>query len=322
MPDVEPFFGTHALIKYFPLQRSTILARRLLNTLVVCCRDNFLLDGSARNMSIAALTATIPGQHFYYDWRGPVVAYSRLGEDLDPPCCRDTDMVNFRHVADYLTSYGSDLPTPEKQPGDIKIKGVRINCLGDQKICKRPHFEAVDVSSSDSMICDVDISDIATRIGLPILSRRCPPDPSWASQRGSPIPKSILKGESPYNNQDATLLHLCCDPKADGSLAQGAPSWGWPLGQWQRAAGSVIIVREDKKPLSPLHVEALCKYCRCGVLPLFCHSRGEYAPDEPLKRELVLEMICRPLFSICWYKLLEEKWANKEYPDDPFPYDV
>lgn len=94
------------------------------------------------------------------------------------------------------------------------------------------------------------------------------------------------------------------------------------MGQWQDLAGSVNVVREDKKPLSPLHVEALCKYCRCEVYPLFCHSNGEYTPDEPLKRDFALEMICRPFFSICWYELLQEKWANNKNPDDPFPYDV
>ncbi|KAI1109964.1 hypothetical protein F5Y14DRAFT_444361 [Nemania sp. NC0429] len=260
------------------------------NTLVVCYRDTFLIDGSARNMSIEAIADVEPGQH-YHDWRGPIVAYSRLGEGLDCNFLRDIDMNDFRHIADYLISYGSNVPTSETPLSDLKTKSVRINCLGDQRVCMRPHYEAVEVSS-------------------------------WANQSDIPSGPNF-EGGSPYNNQEATALHLCCDPQAYGDLSQGAPAWGWPIGKWQHAAGSVIVVREDKKPLTPLHVEALCNYCRGEVLPLLCHSNGTYDPEEPLKRDFVLGMICRPLFSIYWHKLLRERWENdNEHHDDPYPYDV
>lgn len=71
--------------------------------------------------------------------------------------------------------------------------------------------------------------------------------------------------------------------------------------------GSFIVVRQDKKPLFPLHVEALCKFCRYGIRPLLGHSIGEYAPEKPMERDAVLAMICRPAFVICWYRLLDEK---------------
>jgi hypothetical protein len=81
-------------------------------------------------------------------------------------------------------------------------------------------------------------------------------------------------------------------------------------------------VRQDKKPLSPLHVEALCKYCRCEIRPLLAHCTGEYAPEEPMKKDSVLAMICRPNFVIYWYKLLDERHKGGEDTSAPFPYDV
>lgn len=66
-------------------------------------------------------------------------------------------------------------------------------------------------------------------------------------------------------------------------------------------------MRQDKKPLLPLHVEALCRHCRFDIPPLLAHSIGEYAPEKPMEKDAVLAMICRPTFVIHWRKLLEEK---------------
>lgn len=92
--------------------------------------------------------------------------------------------------------------------------------------------------------------------------------------------------------------------------------------QWQNDVGSVLVVRQDMKPLHPLHVEALCKYCRHDIAPLFAHSMGEHAPEEPMKKEAVLAMICRPTFGMSWYKLLEEKRNKDDEVDAPYPYDA
>ena len=206
-----------------------------------------------------------------------------------------------------------------KQPTSINVKGVRINCLGDRKMLSKPYFETVEVSSTDPIFSEHDTSDIAERIGLPIFTRRCPPNPRWANDEDS----KIFEHESPFNNQDATFLHLCCDPKAELDLLHtGTMGWGWASMQWQNRVGSAIVVRQDKKPLSPLHVEALCKYCRYEIRPLLGHSIGEYAPEEPMSKGDVLAMICRPTFVVYWYKLLDEKHKGGEDTSAPYPYDV
>ncbi|KAL7625809.1 hypothetical protein AAE478_005032 [Parahypoxylon ruwenzoriense] len=306
-------FPSRAAIQYNP-----VLKRNLSDTISVAYRDAFLVDGSKPNNSVAAITNTKPGWH--HDWRGPIVAYGKVGLGIDQTTCRDLDMNDFRHIADYFLSYGNEDLTPRTQQSTTapKVKGVRINCLGDQKILNRPHFEAVEIPSTDPIFSKHDTSDIAKRIGLPIFTRRCPPDPKWANDEDN----KVFKHESPFNNQDATFLHLCCNPKAEFDLRTGSLGWGFASTQWQNSVGSTIVVRQDKKPLLPLHAEALCRYCRNEVLPLMGHSIGEYAPEEPMRKDDVLAMICRPTFVISWYKLQEEKRKAGEDTSAPYPYDT
>lgn len=63
------------------------------------------------------------------------------------------------------------------------------------------------------------------------------------------------------------------------------------------------------------------------VLPLryntaVAHSMREYEPEEPLEKEVVLVMICRPRFVLSRYKLLDEKGNRGEGEDAPYPYDT
>ncbi|KAH6975009.1 hypothetical protein BKA56DRAFT_589904 [Ilyonectria sp. MPI-CAGE-AT-0026] len=318
-PDLNPFLGPDSWPKSIPIQTDAVLQRILPDTINICYRDGFLVDGSMPNRSAAAVVATLPGQS--HDWRGPIIVVGKKGQGLDPPQCRDLDMNDFRYIADYLISYGRwslDIRDSGMTSADKVVKGIRINCLGDRQVLGKPHFEPVDVHSTDSIFDDFwhDTSDIADRIGLPLLTRRCPVSLRWAREKRLPD----FGSQSPCNNQDATFLHLCCDSKAD-SYPSG-PGWSWAGWQWQNHVGSVIVVRRDKKPLAPMHVEALCTYCRYDVRPLMGHTMGEYEPDEPLTRDLVLKMICRPTFSICWYKLRDRKRTEGDDLSAPFPYSV
>ncbi len=105
---------------------------------------------------------------------------------------------------------------------------------------------------------------------------------------------------------------------------KGELGWGWAPRRWQNSVGSVLVVRQDKKALSPLHVEALCNYCRYEVGPVIAHSVGDYYPEEPISKDGVLAMICRPTFVIYWFKLLDEKDIEEdgEGADEASPYEV
>ncbi|CAH0021880.1 unnamed protein product [Clonostachys rhizophaga] len=197
------------------IQTNALLQKRLPDSINICYRDTFLIDSSLPNKSTAAILTTIP-------WRGPIITVGRDGRSLDPESCRDLNINNFQYIADHLIAYSRwslDI-TPGKSHQEV-VKGIRINCLGDRKIFGKPLYKPVDILSIDSVFSQFwkDTSDIADRIGLPILTRQCPQSLRWIRTKG----QYDFGSKSPDNNQNATFLYLCCDPKAD-SLPAG-PGW-------------------------------------------------------------------------------------------------
>jgi len=298
MLETNSILGGDTSVNYQTIQYNARLDRHLDNTITITYRDTFLIDGSPPNKSVASITTTQPGQ--CHDWRGPIIAYARKGPDMNAPAVKDLDMVDYRHVADYFLSYARH------------IKGVRINCLGDELMLKRPHFEAIEVPATHEIFASHDTSDVVARIGLPILTKKCPPDPKWINSHDP-----VLNGRDAFENQDATFLHQCCDPRAKFDPSIGSLGWGSCSLPWQNEVGSVLVVREDGKPLLPLHMEALVGYCRKEVQPLLGHSIGECYPEDPISKHHALAIICRPMFVVYWNRFLEEK---KVY-DSPGPYD-
>ncbi|KAI1386615.1 uncharacterized protein F4822DRAFT_321829 [Hypoxylon trugodes] len=313
-PASAPIVGKDAFGRTLPVQYNPFLQRKLTDTIHILHRDAALIDGSLPNRSVAAVTATQPYQTL--DWRGPILAYGMVGLGVDQVACKDIDMNDFRHVADHLVACGMESKPDIRRNVGEKVKGVRINCLGDQKMFNKPVFEAVEVPSTDPIFTEHETSDIAKRIELPIFTRRCRPYAKWANDEDN----KIFQGASPFNNQPATFLHLCCDPNAKFNARTGSMGWGWAPMQWQNGAGSAIIVRQDKKPLFPLHAEALSRYCQYDARAILAHSMGEYAPEEPMQKKTALAMVCRPAFIISWYKLRETKRKEGEDTDAPYPY--
>ena len=296
--EYKKIIGEDTFQNVIPMQYNPRLERVVPNTICIAWRDTFLVDGSRPSKSIASITATQSGT--YHDWRGPIVVFARAGQGLDPPACKDLDMIDFRHVTDYFLSCGYIPPKAEAKVE--RVKGVRINCLGDVKMLKKPPFEAIELPTTDPIFTKHDTSDIADRIGIPILTRRCPPDPKWANKSED----EVFEHSSPTNNQNATFLHQCLDPNAEFDFSTGSMGWGWCSMPWQNDVGSAIAVRKDRKPLLPLQMEALAKWCKEEVRPILAHSIGEYAPEEPISKEDVLAIICRPMFVVYWTRFTSE----------------
>jgi hypothetical protein len=316
-PVLDEFLGAGVFPERSPVDYNPILKRASRDCVTICCREGFLVDGSVPNSSVSAITSTKPGR--YHDWRGPILAYSKHGPDMNARICKDLDMNDFRHAADYFRWYNYEpvLPASPAQPSQSpKVKGVRVNCDGDQKMFNKPQFEAVEIPATDPIFTIHNTSDIADRIGLPIFTRRCIPSPKWSND----IHNLMYDSGSPYNNQSATFLHLRCDPKAKYDPNVGQLSWFYPSPQWLSEVGSTIIMRQDKKPLHHIHAEALCNYCQYEVRPILSHSTGECAPEEPLTKEAALAMICRPSFVLYWYKFMDDP-KFKDRPDYlPLPH--
>lgn len=208
-PDLDPFFGTDVSLDRVSVHTNPLLKRKLSDTFKICHRDAFLTDGSITNKSVASITARRPGQ--CYDWRGPIIVYGMVGTNVDPIACKSLDMTDFRHIVDYLLWYNCKPLSASQYTLSETVMGVRINCVGDREMSHKPLFEAVQVPLTDPVFLRHDTSDIAERIGLPILTRRFPHNPRWVREQCSQIPT---------NNQDAALLHLCCHPEV-GSLDSG-----------------------------------------------------------------------------------------------------
>jgi len=107
--EIRSLLGPDAFLAHATIQYNPVLKRELSDTIYICYRDTFLIDGSKRNNSIASIIATKPG--WYHDWRGPIIAYGRGGHTI---ACKDLDMNDFRHVTDFFLSYGYR-PAPAQQ---------------------------------------------------------------------------------------------------------------------------------------------------------------------------------------------------------------
>jgi hypothetical protein len=97
----QPLLGPEAFSSQMIIQYNSVLKRELSDTIYVCHRDAFLIDGSETNKSIANIATTA-----HHDWRGPIIAYGKVGVGFYKPTCRDLDMTDFRHITDFLFSYG------------------------------------------------------------------------------------------------------------------------------------------------------------------------------------------------------------------------
>lgn len=117
---------------------------------------------------------------------------------------------------------------------------------------QRPQFEQIELPTTDAIFTQHDTSDIADRIGISILTQRCPADSSWANRD-----RKMFGGTSPTQNQNAAFLHMCCDPSAELDIMTGSLGWGWCPMRWTKRVGSAIVVRKDRKPLLPMHMEAI-----------------------------------------------------------------
>ena len=315
-------FGPEGNFKLWPVQYNPVSEEPLANTVYVGYRDDFRVPGSKPSKSVTSVIATKPA--LVFDCRSPVITHGMVGPHVPQTAYRDLDMTDFRTITDYFISIAPSKtasrdpdmldfrsivdcfpPTDPQQTTGETVLGVRINCVGDHEMLKKRKFEPVQVSFTDAIFSEHHTSSIADRIGLPLFTRRLSPDPGWAS----------TKRYNRFDNVDATFLHVCCDPKSKDPLG-----WGWAPAEWQSRVGSTIVVRQDKKPLSPLHVEALCHYCQFELQPLFGDSIGENYPKPPMSQDAVLTHITRAAFTQFWYRWLSE-WGRRR-DEVPFPYDV
>lgn len=307
--DLDIFLGlTSSRTAPMLVQYNERTKMRLQDFIVIKQRDTCLTDGCKLNPGILQL---VPNSY----WRGPLVAVAQIGTSSKPTGYRDVNPMDFGHLVDHFRSHAArtdkgpstvpwDSPRPNggqdapvtvqlSAPAKVRrlspatgvtVKGVRINCPGDQ-VNGKPKYEPVEVPLSDAVFTHGEKSGISILINLPVLARKC--DIDSASQNVK------LEGAS---NESASHMYVCCDPEAknDGDNS----GFGRIPMRWLAAVGSVLVVREDKKPLTPFHAEVLADYCQFRARPYFLHARGEYWPCERMTPMEVCSAITMKTFYI------------------------
>jgi hypothetical protein len=300
-PHIREHLGDDkAFPEHKPVTRNVYRGFNLDHTIDITCRDAFLIDGSKINQCIVETTRGAVS----HSWSGPIVVMRQPSLAYDPRFYSDITLADLRTAIDYFIAYGNEsvVDSTFARSSRPKVDGVKINCFGDQDVFGAEKYTAVAVPKDHQVFFSPRQPHILKLLEVPILVRKYPPDRLWKNDRH--------RNRYPYDNQAATFLHLDANPKSE--------SWGWAPREWQNDVGSVIVVRADRKPISPKQVEALCYYCQFKLQPLFEDSMG--AGYVQRTREEVMGYMTKQKFAefFAWYKEdmmpQDPTWALEKSP--------
>ncbi|RPA83706.1 hypothetical protein BJ508DRAFT_324418 [Ascobolus immersus RN42] len=213
---------------------------------------------------LSTLTPHLPGRLRYNSLLASATSLSGDPLDLNPS---DLPSILYHIItdgADPLTG-ASSIP---------HIPAVKITCRGDQLRLSEPPFLPISLPITHPIFSSPHPppSQILQKIGLPLLTHRLPPHPTWSHE-------THISGLSSTANAPASTLHLDIDP--------GSPSFGLPPIAWQENVGSVLVVREDHVPISATQVEMLCGFAEVHVLELCRKYMGTYGEEARIGWEVV-----------------------------------
>ncbi|KAJ4150218.1 hypothetical protein LMH87_010977 [Akanthomyces muscarius] len=224
-------------------------------------RLRFLSDGSTPNKSVlhSVSTSGIPP----YPWCGPIVALRTM------PCgsYEDITLADFRHVIDYLMRFGTTETRESSSqpdycpPGDIR--GVKICCYGEKRLHGSERFVSVDVPRAHPIRLNDDqgsVSPISKLLGMPLTLWKYPELRHWLDPPGW---TGDMCAES---NDYAAILMRETDAES--------PFWGFALLYWNTDLGNVLVTCEDDSDLDIPDVEAMCRFAKYKVQPLFDNALG------------------------------------------------
>ncbi len=269
-PNLETLLGEENPIPdYRIIARNTFRGYNLSNRSIhIYYLDVMSTDSSSPNESVVKSTQGMQ-QH---DWMGPIVVLRAEGKAGNPWVFQDVTQADFRVAVDFFIQSGEqtmeELAIRGMYP-EIKVNGVKINCEADLKPFGAEQYAAVRVPRDHPIFHVTEPVEISKYLGFPILVYRYLFD--------IPLGADTL----PYTNSPASYLHMCFDPSA---LACGMV----PLG-WDTLVGSVLVVRQDRKDITPHQVEALCSYCELGgIVPDDVGKGGFFdALSDSIARDLL-----------------------------------
>ncbi|KAF2868069.1 hypothetical protein BDV95DRAFT_501280 [Massariosphaeria phaeospora] len=242
----------------FAVTNNRVLHRVLDTTLAFVAKMIQLRPKSATASPEPNRSLTTVDEEFLRFWGGPALVFGFKDEDGQKRRGCDLGPMDFRHAVDHFRAlyYKGQSRRIEHIEGD-KVKGVRLNCLGDTDICQRPQFEGLDVSAAACTWPTEVKSSLTENIDIPLVIKKLPPALVWRDRR--------LQHSTSHNHK---IGHLNPDSKDYAVTIPDAPSqdqadaWMFVYEYHTEITdiGSVIVVRKDGKPLYPSHLAAIADY--------------------------------------------------------------
>jgi hypothetical protein len=261
---------------------------KTLDTLNIWYIDDFQVNNLQTNQSLHGTIPTLVGDTWGEKiWKGPMVAVMKVGNEWDPRQVTDITLTAYRDAIDYLGYFrdgygsivdgiGAEAWLSKKVLADRtgKVKGVRINCLGDQGGDGTRQLMQVEVPKTHPLfnLEGDDPLDILECLGWQWVVK------NYVGRRES--------GGGDGGEQDLVqnplarllLLQVSRDDEEWGTIRKRRVG---------HASGSILVVDRGAKDLSVSVVRAVCKMIEQVVIPLVTQNGS----DSRLGRERVLEAI-------------------------------
>lgn len=294
--------------KSFDISQGTYVVR-------VMAGNTDFADGSEENRCLTHLM----GGKEQYTWRGPILVMRRTGSvnDEHPPYvdveASDVEAIK-KHFANEMSTklkLDEDLDFKCKDPDPRfhvpnGVKGILISCLGDMHDFNQAKFCQISLSRKDTVFMGgAEISSVSKHMGLTLrLLKTRSMESVWWQMKSDSKDKDGNPFDSSENMAPWPIL-------VNAGLKVDSDTWGHIDYQvWDRGpVGSVVVVRQDKKPLEPRHIEVFESFGRNVIMPAMSAQGEEWEmfaeSDMDKKRkarrleereELIIEYMSRESF--------------------------
>ncbi|KAF4630290.1 hypothetical protein G7Y89_g7849 [Cudoniella acicularis] len=247
---------------------------------------------------------------------------------------QDTTLADLGVVAEFLLAYGPNIKPSQLLVkklsylgmhevydvlGEIAskdsniVKAVDISSKGDRNILGKLKYVETEIQKDSSIFTTTKPTSVSAYMGLPLLVKKYGNfNPEWMKkyQNGKIFP-------SPFMNRNSLFLNIRAEPIDDG--------WGFAdIHEWDIQIGTVLVARQDKKPITLRQVEALARFCRYELCPameyakevFYCSGEVSWKNERERKKHLlemqaafVKKWMCRTTFDQYFYKLKGERLA-------------
>lgn len=167
---------------------------------------------------------------------GPILVWARPCHDegAGETANRDLGPIDFRHAVDELRYVSFDMSEKQNTINEITRSGllsVRVNCDVDSRFLRRSTLEYIYESASAANLESDIPTPVADAIGFPLVVRQMPPALVWRERKRGTLQH--------MDNTNARMF----DPPEQSTTT-----------------GSLMVTRQDGKPLHPVHLSAIFGY--------------------------------------------------------------